>query len=277
MDKFESILKKADINQKWLEWFVGFIDGDGSFRLIKEVINNPIKGNSYVKLKLGLQIGLSDIELPLLVSIQEHLGCIGKIYTYKNKRSGSESTFVVTKQLELQFLVLYIFDKVPLISSNPKDRYAQFRKAVMLNKLRVETLEDFSLLKLETFKSLEKNYPSIDTYIYTDSFVNWFIGFINAEGCFSIDRFNNNTLVFSIENTDKNALEFIKKRFNFSSNVNTRPSRSDRRKPTYTLAISSRKDVNNLVSILEDSRYAKLMGNKLNQFNNWLTYKPILI
>lgn len=99
---------------------------------------------------------------------------------------------------------------------------------------------------------------------------NWIIGFINGEGCFYL---NKNKCNFFIEHTDKQGLEIIKNRLSFSPNVLERSPR-DRdigkiRKTTYQLVISSKRDLESLIMLLDNKENISLQGNKYIQYIEW--------
>jgi hypothetical protein len=75
---------------------------------------------------------------------------------------------------------------------------------------------------------------------------------------------------FYIEHTDKEALELIKNRLCFGPNVLERSPRErnegKKRKITYLLIISSKKDIESLVMLLDNSDNIPLQGNKYIQY-----------
>lgn len=94
----------------------------------------------------------------------------------------------------------------------------------------------------------------------------WIVGFINAEGCFT--HFQKGKIkVFTLEHTDLEILELIKKRFNFGPKIHYNNIRLGR-KPTFTLAISSKKDILVITEFLNCTSIG-LSGEKLKQFKNW--------
>lgn len=78
-------------------------------------------------------------------------------------------------------------------------------------------------------------------YISGTAFHNWILGFINGEGCFYVH--NRGHLVFSIEHTDKQVLELIKNNLDLGQNLVDRGNRNNTRQNTYSLTISSKKDL----------------------------------
>ena len=77
-------------------------------------------------------------------------------------------------------------------------------------------------------------------------------------------------VIFFIEHTDRQALEIIKRRLELGPNVLERSPRlrdiGKERKTTYQLSISSKKDIQRLVSFLDDKSNIPLQGNKYTQY-----------
>jgi DNA-binding transcriptional regulator WhiA len=89
----------------------------------------------------------------------------------------------------------------------------------------------------DTYSINEKDNNDLD---------NWISGFINGEGSFAIHKKGH--LVFYIEQAENEVLNQIKKRFNLGPNIVFRAKRNLTFKNTYSLTISSKKDISNLVS-----------------------------
>ena len=141
----------------------------------------------------------------------------------------------------------------------------QYLNMVFLIKInRVETMEEYK----EFLNSKQELSPVLDNYfVEGTAFDNWIIGFINGEGCFNLH--NKGHLVFYIEHTDKNSLELIKKRLELGPSVLDRGNRNNTRQNTYSLSISSKKDLLSLRELLENPLLYGLKGYKLEQYNNW--------
>ena len=97
------------------------------------------------------------------------------------------------------------------------------------------------------------------------------LGFINGEGSFTTKK--KGTLIFSIEHTDKASIELIKNRLDLGPTIFDRGQRLFRgslRKNTYSLGISStsKKDLNSLNKLLNNTSLMGLKGHKLIQYHN---------
>jgi hypothetical protein len=89
-------------------------------------------------------------------------------------------------------------------------------------------------------------------------------GFINGEGTFHTHP--NGHLVFYTEQIESEVLELIRTRLNANPNVLLRASRRERRKDTYSLSLSSKKDIKSLVEFFSESNtnLIPLAGHKKN-------------
>lgn len=107
-------------------------------------------------------------------------------------------------------------------------------------------------------------------YTSGTAFYNWILGFINGEGCFHVHKKGH--LVFYIEHTDKQVLELIKRSLNLTPTIIDRGNRNNTRQVTYSLTISSKKDIHSIKDLCENPILNKLEGHKLVQYNNWKLY-----
>jgi len=225
----------------------------------------------YYNIGYGFHISLSNKDLDLLIDIKKKIK-IGKIYEYPEKE---EARLAITKLADLNWLIINIFEKAPLITIHQRERYLKLKYGVLNKFNRVDSLEEYNnFINKQMFCITTAN---VDLYENMDSktaFDNWLLGFINGEGYFYLrnDK-ERRRLEFSIEHTDRFALELIKKRLDISSNVIIRPKRSLRRKETYILYISSRNNISSLIKLCTDPLLSKLKGNKLKQFNNWILHQ----
>lgn len=264
--KFMDMVKtfNKSINQNWIEWFVGFCDADGNFQTfpkLRSYIKKDGTTSNYYNIGYGFHISLSSKDLPLLLDIQTRLNNIGHIYEYPSR---DEARFAVTKLAELKYLIENVFDFSHLITEHQRSRYAILRYGVLNKFNRVETMEDYK----EFLNSKYELSPVLESYYKEGTaFDNWILGFINGEGCFNLH--NRGHLVFYIEHTDENSLDLIKQRLNLGPNVLDRGNRNDTRQNTYSLSISSKKDLLSLRELLNNPLLNGLQGFKLVQYNNW--------
>jgi len=87
---------------KFIEWFVGFIDGEGNF-----MIGSDTRGKS-TRFNFRFMIGLDD--KPLLDFIQNNLG-VGIVNTNKDN---TVSYFIISDTSVLKSVIIPIFDQFSL-------------------------------------------------------------------------------------------------------------------------------------------------------------------
>lgn len=108
----------------------------------------------------------------------------------------------------------------------------------------------------------------VNSSLISSGIDNWISGFINGEGSFVIRT--NNTFIFYIEQSESFVLDIIRNRLEFNPKVILRKNRGDGRKDTWSLFISSKKDILNLINFLNNTQLISLQGNKLSQYKKWL-------
>ena len=290
-------MEKNNLNKNWIEWFIGFCDADANFQVFPKVRKS--ERGVYYNIGYGFHISLSDKDLDLLIDIQNKLK-IGKIYEYPEKE---EARLAITKLADLKWLIKNIFEKAPILTTHQRERYLRFKHGVINKFNRVESLEEYNNFIKKSFNfscfiiNKETTPAEMLKSLYKDTnsetaFDNWILGFINGEGYFyarTVSRSQASNLQdrgktlkggatkrleFSIEHTDRWALELIKYRLSISSNVVNRAKRligsGGYRKDTYILYISSKENISSLIKLCSNSLLNKLEGNKLKQFSDWM-------
>lgn len=160
------------------EWLSGFTDAEGYFYIVV--------GKSCA---FRFQINLHKDDINVLYHIQRTLG-FGEVRSYKNY-----SSFTVTRLKDIAQL-LSIFAKYPLHSSKWLN-YIDFSKAF---ELYINSDKGPNILK--EILNIRKGMNRSRSYYIKDKEINitpyWLLGFIEGEGCFSINRRNNFRLDFSL-------------------------------------------------------------------------------
>ncbi|OAX30699.1 endonuclease, partial [Rhizopogon vinicolor AM-OR11-026] len=229
---------KNSLFNLWLEWFIGFCDADANFQVFPKKRSYKKKdGNlsEYYNIGYGFHISLSIKDKSLLEKMKTQLNSIGHIYVYPLR---DEVRWAVTKKSELIYLIETVFEKQPLLTQHQRNRYARLRYGVLNSLNRVETLEEYKQILLKNYVKTEiaESYYTSGTAFY-----NRILGFINGEGCFHVHKKGH--LVFYIEHTDKQVLELIKRSLNLTPTIIDRGNRNNTRQVTYSLTISSKKDI----------------------------------
>lgn len=160
-------------DQKFLEWFVGFFEGDGSFILMK-------RGD------ISIVVTQSSKDIQILNYIKNNLN-IGNVILQSKK--DITHRWVVHKRRDIYLLSLIFNGNLVLPT-----RYGKF--IIFLAKLNEK------LLKNNEPIIILKNYCKLPTL--NDS---WLAGFTDAEGCFSISiNINKNSPKFLYELSQKHII-----------------------------------------------------------------------
>jgi len=181
-----------DAEDRFVQWFVGFSDGEASFSVVPMYDKS---GNKLSTFNFRFAIGLHIDDKNVLVSIHKRLA-VGNI-----NESGEECRLVVSDK-EGIIKLIRIFDKYNLNTTKYLD-YLDFKEAFNLyhsrNGMLTEELKD-KLIKLKsgmnsnrTSFNIPSNHIKITTY--------WLLGLIEGEGSFHLWR-SDLVPVFSIVLTE---------------------------------------------------------------------------
>lgn len=121
-------------NEEFKQWFVGFTDAEGCFRI---GINNKNKVISF-----NYTIGLHIDDREVLEFIKNKLNC-GNVYISENV-----ATFVVTKLSDIRNILIPIYEEFPLNGSKHLD-YLAFKEAIniKLDSLKSDKLDLITRIK----------------------------------------------------------------------------------------------------------------------------------
>jgi len=154
-----------------------------------------------------------------------------------------------------------IMELYPLLTIHQSSRYNQLRNGLLNGVSRFNTLVELRDYFSAYVVAIQPSILNVSQQ-FIDS---WIVGFINGEGCFS--HANGATGArFRIEHTDRGVLDMIKLRFSFGPSVIQRAPRGTR-KITYSLEITTAKDLKSLVDFLDTN--IPLQGYKLVQYTDW--------
>ena len=101
-----------DLN-KWLPWFVGFSDVEGSFQVYPKKRTLKSGGLSKVNVGYSYHLSLHRKDLPLLKNIQGVLENTGSIYEYKDKL---DSRLAINNRPGLLYIINKVFNIWPLVT-----------------------------------------------------------------------------------------------------------------------------------------------------------------
>ena len=233
------------LNKIWIEWFVGFCDADANFQVFPKQRSYLKKDGSlskYINIGYGFHISLSIRDSELLKDFQLKFNNIGHIYTYPEKE---ECRWAVTKKSELIYLIETAFslENVILITKHQRERLARLKYVLINNIKRFETSDEFDKFLDSSYVLTEISDDYLNqVYLKQETaFQNWIIGFINGEGYFYVNP--RGYLVFSIEHTDRKALELIKQYLDWGPKILDRGNRGNTRQNSYSLTLQSKKDI----------------------------------
>ncbi len=181
---YKNLSVQLEVFKNHPSFIAGFTDGEGCFTL----------GLSPSKVQALFQINLQKGDKALLENIQKALG-VGHI----SPMGDSAYKYQVGAIKDLAIRIKY-FDSYRLITNKRAD-YLLFKQAVSLiaakKHLSQEGFKELLAIKASLNQGLSSKLqeaypgivpfprPSVDTQIISDPY--WLAGFVNAEGCFSID------------------------------------------------------------------------------------------
>ena len=151
-------------------------------------------------------------DIQLLYKIKEILG-VGTI-DIREINQRKTCLYRIRNKSHLKSIVLPIFDKYPMLSNKQYD-YLMFKDFLLNELIFSKDLSDY----VRPVDPLN----SIDSILDKSYFKPWLIGFIEAEGCFSIykpAKDDSKVASFDVSQTNGSILiEAIRKEFHFSPNV----------------------------------------------------------
>nr|YP_009262038.1 LAGLIDADG endonuclease [Chrysoporthe austroafricana]AMX22113.1 LAGLIDADG endonuclease [Chrysoporthe austroafricana] len=258
-----------NLDNNWIRWFTGFCDAEGNFQVYpkKRVLKSGVV--SKYNVGLGFHLSLHSRDSELLHDIHEKLNHVGVFYEFKNR---NEARIAVNDRTGLRVIV-DVFSLFPLVTIHQYTRYCLLKEYLVNDIKEFKTLDEFNIFKdkcLDNIDLSSKVLSGLESQINSGLLDSWIVGLINGEGCFYLNKGRCN---FFIEHTDLQALEIIKKRLAFSPKIVARSPRArdvgKNIKPTYMLIVSSKKDIESLIELLDCERVVPLAGHKLMQYTEW--------
>ena len=158
----------------------------------------------------------------------------------------------------LKNIIIPIFDKYPMFSNKRYD-YLRFRNALLTGIIYSDNLPEY----------VRSNEPinSIESIINKSYFPAWLVGFIEAEGCFSIYKQNDNYPIpsFDISQTDGEVIiNAIRKYLSFTTAIYL-----DKTTNNFNLKVTGVRSIENVIKFLHGAP-VKLLGNKKLQYLLWI-------
>ena len=265
-DKYDSDLGcYITLKKDFLEWFVGFTDGEGNFHIRL----TDLKDNTYKNAQFTFQIGLHADDIKVLEYIMNTLKC-GHISKSKDKIN-----YFVNDINSLLHVIIPIFDRVNFNSSK-YHHFLLFKKAVMLTKNKKHLSNEGKLEIIKFKKEMQKLSgkwipSSINNKISITK--HWLAGFTDAEGTFSTSRY---VPRFKLENHVRELELYNKiKEFITTGNVLLTTPRvyRDNSNPTVVLEVNKIRELRDILIPLfydNNNNYILLKSLKSDDFRLWL-------
>lgn len=223
-------------------YFVGLIEGDGWFSVSKK--------GKYVMYECGIEMNIRDVQLIYKIKKVLNVGVI----SFKKNLTSEKVVYRIRNKQHLIDIILPIFDTYPMLSNKQYD-YLRFRKLL--------------IKKIRYYKDIDQDYirelkpiNNIEQILTCDYFSSWLVGFIEAEGNFSIYTPEKGSKVISFEISQTNAYELIEAiRLYLSITANVYKDKTN----NYRIKTTSVRGIENIVTFLKTNRI-KLLGHKRLQF-----------
>lgn len=230
-------------------YIVGLFEGDGFFSITKK--------GKYLTYELGIELSIRDAKL--IYKIKSLLG-VGVVSTRKRGDGGFAAEMLslrIRDKNHLKNFLLPIFDKYPMFSNKQYD-YLRFKNALISNIIYSADLPEY-IISNEPFKDIK----SIISAYY---FPAWLVGFIEAEGCFSIYKLKEDYLVvsFDISKTGGEIIILaIREYLSFTTSVYLDKTNC------FKLKVTSVRSIENIIKFLNKSP-VKLLGYKKLEYLLWI-------
>jgi hypothetical protein len=153
----------------------------------------------------------------------------------------------------LKKIIIPIFDKYPMFSNKQYD-YLRFRDALLAGIIYSEDLPEYS--------RSNESLNTVESIINTFYFPAWLVGFIEAEGCFSVYKQREDSFVASFDISQTRGdiiIAAIRKYLSFTTTIYLDKTNC------YKLKVTSVRTIENVIKFL-DRAPLKLLGNKKLQY-----------
>lgn len=230
-------------------YLVGLFEGKGFFTYTKK--------GKYLTYELGIELSIKDIQL--IYKIKNLLG-IGVISFRKINDINMVSLRIRDKK-HLKLFIFPIFDKYPMFSNKQYD-YLRFKDALLSNIIYYKDLPE------DTRTSKNKEINSKESILVKSYFPAWLVGFIEAEGCFSVYNLNKDkdSLIASFYIAQKDGdvlISAIREYLSFTVAVYLDKNNCSK------LKVTSVRSIENIIKFLVQAP-VKLCGNKKLEYILWI-------
>ena len=240
-------LHAGDLSYAYL---VGLFEGDGYFTITKK--------GKYLTYELGIELSIRDVQL--IYKIKNLLG-VG-IVSFRKRNEVEMVALRIRNKDHLKNFIIPMFDKYPMFSNKQYD-YLRFKDALLSGIIYSEDLRP-----LGEYTRSKKPINSIESILSASYFSPWLVGFIEAEGCFSVYKLNKEKdyLVASFDVSQKDGeilLSAIRKYLSFSTTIHTDKTNCSK------LKVTGLRSIENIINFLQKAPVT-LLGNKKLQYLLWI-------
>ncbi len=213
------------------------------------------KKGKYLTYELGIELSIRDVQL--IYKIKNILG-IG-VVSFRTRNEIETVSLRIRKKDHLKEFIIPIFDKYPMLSNKQLD-YLRFKNALLSGIVYSKDLPEYT--------RDSKPINTIESITSVSYFSAWLVGFIEAEGCFSIYKLQKDKdyLVASFEITQTNGevlISAIRDYLSFTNTIYIDKTNSSK------LKVTGVRSVENVINFLQKAP-VKLLGNKKLQYLLWI-------
>ena len=228
-------------------YLVGLFEGDGYFTITKK--------GKYLTYELGIELSIRDVQL--IYKIKSLLG-IG-VVSFRKINEIEMVTLRIRDKNHLKNFIIPIFDKYTMFSNKQYD-YLRFKSALLSGIIYSQDLPEYT-------RSSEP-LNSIESIMDKSYFPAWLVGFIEAEGSFSVYKLkkDGDSLIASFDIAQKDGdilTSAIRKYLSFTTAIYLDKTNCSK------LKVGSVRSVENVIKFLHNAP-VKLMGNKRLQYLLWI-------
>lgn len=222
-------------------------EGDGYFTITKK--------GKYLTYELGIELSIKDVQL--IYKIKNILG-IGSV-SFRKRNEIEMVSLRIRDKNHLKNFILPIFDKYPMFSNKQYD-YLRFKDLLLSGIIYSKDLPDYT-------RSI-KPINSIQSIVNAPYFSAWLVGFIEAEGCFSVYKLNkdNDYLLASFDIAQRDGsiiISAIRNYLSFTTTIYIDKTNCSK------LKVTGVRSIENVIKFLQNAP-VKLLGNKKLQYILWI-------
>jgi hypothetical protein len=228
-------------------YLVGLFEGDGFFTVSKK--------GKYFQCELGIELSIKDVQLIYKIKYLLGVGIVG----FRVKNGNSMVYLRVINKNHLINNILPIFDRYPLFSNKQYD-YLRLKNVILSDAIFYDSIPVYIRPRLP--------FNSIESIVSTPYFSAWLVGFIEAEGCFSVYKLAKHedyyVASFDISQTDGEILILAIRKY-----LSLTPKLYKDKTNNFKLKVTSVRSIENIIKFLKTAP-VKLLGNKNLQYLLWI-------